>query len=76
MTPEWQMISCPGGKTAWKLNSDVDLDNERFRGIGNGIIDGNSIFSIFGGGKYTIFDFIFFILLRPFLYSISLILSM
>ena len=55
MTPEWQMISCPGGKTAWKLNSDVDLDNERFRGIGNGIIDGNSIFSIFGDGKYTIF---------------------
>ena len=76
MTPEWQMISCPGGKTAWKLNSDVDLDNERFRGIGNGIIDGNSIFSIFGGGKYTIINFIFFRLLRPFLYSISLILSM
>ena len=66
MTPEWQMISCPGGKTAWKLNSDVDLDNERFRGIGNGIIDGNSIFSIFGGGKYTIINFILFELLQSF----------
>ena len=25
MTPTWQMISCPGGKTAWRLNSDINL---------------------------------------------------
>ena len=49
MTPEWQMISCPGGKTSWKLNSDIDLENESFRGFGNGLFGGNSIYSSFGG---------------------------
>ena len=49
MTPEWQMISCPGGKTSWKLNSDIDLKNESFRGFGNGLFGGNSVFSSFGG---------------------------
>ena len=49
MTPEWKMISCPGGKTAWSLNSNVDLDKEIVRGIGNGFIGGNFIHQSFGG---------------------------
>ena len=43
------MISCPGGKTAWSLNSNVDLDKEIVRGIGNGFIGGNFIHQSFGG---------------------------
>ena len=50
MTPEWKMISCPGGKTSWALNSNVD---EIHRGIGNGFFGGNFIHQSFGG-KYII----------------------